>query len=59
MADITMCRGDDCPSKERCYRFMAIPNSHWQAFFSETPVMLPGKDRCGHFWPVKEEENDN
>ena len=32
MPDITMCLGNDCPIKETCYRFTAIPTPHWQSY---------------------------
>ena len=34
MADITMCRGKDCPLKDRCYRHTAVENPHWQSWFT-------------------------
>jgi hypothetical protein len=30
--DITLCKGEDCPKKESCIRFLAEPmeiNNHW------------------------------
>lgn len=37
MSDITKCPGTDCPVRDRCYRFAAIPNSFRQSYFTETP----------------------
>lgn len=37
MPDISMCQGYDCPVKEACYRYLAIPNSNWQTWFAEDP----------------------
>ncbi len=37
MADITMCTGEGCPAKERCFRFRAVPNRHWQSYFQKPP----------------------
>lgn len=51
MADITMCRGDGCPLKEKCYRYKAH-QSNWQSYFVEVPYN--GKD-CEKFWEI---END-
>lgn len=45
--DGTMCVGTNCPYKETCYRFTAIPNEYRQAYFIETPI----KDgECEHYW---------
>lgn len=49
MADITMCRGDDCYMKEACYRHTAPQNPHWQAWFMNTP-QHKGSD-CEFFSP--------
>ena len=43
MPDITMCRGDDCPKRETCYRFTAIPDQYWQSWFVETPEYKNGE----------------
>ena len=32
MPDITMCQNNRCPSRKKCYRFMAKPNPYWQAY---------------------------
>lgn len=50
MADITMCRGTDCPLKQNCYRFMAKPSEYWQSYFIEVPH--DGK-KCDKFWEIK------
>ena len=42
-----MCEGNDCPLKEKCYRFTAIPNEYRQAYFVEPPYI--GED-CDMFW---------
>lgn len=54
MADITKCPGDNCPVKERCYRFTA-PSSIHQSYFAELPGKLdtgttPPVWRCDMFW---------
>ena len=38
MADITMCKGDNCPSKQTCYRFLATPSEYRQSYFYPTPT---------------------
>lgn len=41
MADLTMCRGGECPLKNRCYRFTASPDEY-QSYFAE----IPGRWDC-------------
>ena len=38
MADITKCYGDDCPIKNKCYRYTAFANYDQQSYFTEIPV---------------------
>lgn len=45
MTDITKCKGEDCPQKDKCYRFTA-PESEMQSYFAESP--FNGK-RCDYF----------
>lgn len=46
-----MCRGTNCPVRERCYRFTAPPNEYWQSFFTEVPIRIEdGKLKCDHYW---------
>ena len=35
MADFTMCKGDNCPQKEKCYRYTAIPSPYRQSYYFE------------------------
>lgn len=49
--DITMCADTECQNRNRCWRFIATPDPHWQSYFVGSP-----RDRCEeckHFWPVK------
>ena len=48
MPDISMCHGDNCPKKETCYRFMAIPDDLWQSYFIHSPIKEDGE--CDHYW---------
>jgi hypothetical protein len=43
MADVTMCTNGECPLKESCYRFRAVP-SHWQSFSH-----FDGGDNCEYY----------
>ena len=49
MPDITMCCNYDCPLKDKCYRYRAVPDSYWQSFamFNTT-----GEKDCDHFWQL-------
>ena len=51
MADITMCKDTRCPQNSRCYRYVAIPNSHWQSYFMSSPKKMDG---CPEFLPIEE-----
>ena len=51
MADITMCKDTRCPNNERCYRYVALPNSYWQSYFMSSPKKMDG---CPMFWPIEE-----
>jgi hypothetical protein len=58
MADITMCAGDGCPKKGLCYRYLAVPDEHWQSFFTEVPTYT--KDGCEYFIPIgRRKKNKN
>lgn len=53
MADITMCKGTDCPHRESCYRYKATPSKYMQSYFVEPPV----KDgKCEHFAEIHSAE---
>ena len=54
MPDITMCVNDRCPSRRRCYRYMARPSPFLQ---SMADFKVPsGSNKCEHFWKI--EPND-
>ena len=49
MADITKCKGTNCPVASKCRRFTATP-SNWQSYFTEVPL----KDgKCDMYWGEK------
>lgn len=50
MPDISMCTGDDCPIKEKCYRFTAIPSEYRQSYFLLPPYQKD-TESCSMFWP--------
>ncbi len=45
--DITKCKGDGCPLKDKCFRHTAPANEYWQSYF----VNPPYKDNtCEYYW---------
>ena len=50
MPDISMCRNEDCPKKEECYRYRAVPNN-WQSWTMFEPVGREAK--CDYFVPIE------
>lgn len=46
MADITMCMGVGCESRQHCYRFRATPDRLLQSWFS--PMVATGRD-CDYY----------
>jgi len=48
MADISMCKNQECKSKDNCHRFTAPANRHWQTYAEFTPKK--GEDKCDDFW---------
>ena len=52
MPDITMCKGDGCNRKLRCYRYQAIPD-YRQSYFFKTPIEKG--DFFDFFWPMESE----
>lgn len=45
MADISKCRGIDCPLRNKCYRYLAIP-SRWQSYFYGEEGLSDDKTEC-------------
>lgn len=57
MADITMCRNEDCPIKESCYRYTATASEYRQSYFFGSPSkIVDDKFECEYYWETKEEE---
>ena len=52
MADITKCKGEDCPLKESCYRFTAEESLVWQSYFFTPPF---DGDTCEMYWGKQSE----
>lgn len=48
--DITMCKGNDCPVKEKCQRFTAKPDEY-QSYFLEVPgSTVDNNFKCDYYW---------
>ena len=57
IADITMCRGDKCPRKDKCYRYTAKPSDMLQTYFVTPPYKLDWSE-CDYFWNNGKEIKD-
>lgn len=53
MADISKCRGTDCPMKDKCWRYLA-PSSKWQSYFHAESGLNQDKNECENFIEAKE-----
>jgi len=51
MADITMCNGEGCKQKDKCYRHTAKPCELRQSYFAEPPKTSPTE--CEYYWDRK------
>ena len=47
MADITMCKGENCTLKHNCYRFKANPSKYRQSYFLDPPFK---GNKCKYYW---------
>jgi hypothetical protein len=54
MPDISMCTNKDCPLKETCYRFKAIPDKYRQSYGGFAP---DDKGECKYYWPLKKDSH--
>jgi hypothetical protein len=51
MADITMCRDNECKDKVTCYRYNAPANKYYQSYFVNSPRKT---DACEYYWDYEE-----
>ena len=49
MSDITKCKGENCPLKETCWRFLAPEERLYQSYFLGIPYSKEKKE-CEYFW---------
>lgn len=55
MPDITMCCNRDCPIRNKCYRYRAVPDEYQSfAFFKRQPISDTNDEECEYFWRVDE-----
>lgn len=55
VCDITMCCNRDCPIRNKCYRYRAVPDDYQSfAFFKWQPVSDTNDEECEYFWRVDE-----
>lgn len=47
MPDITKCKGDGCPLKDKCWRYTSQPSEYRQSWFVESPYR---EEKCEHYW---------
>ena len=50
MLDISMCKGENCPIRDSCYRFTAIPD-RFQSYGAFEEFLVDGQ--CPWYWEVK------
>jgi hypothetical protein len=48
--DVTMCPGGDCPLRQQCYRYRAIPEGR-QAWFGVPPFQVT-TGTCDSLWEI-------
>ena len=46
MSDITLCKGGECPKKDKCYRFISVGDGR-QSYFTKPPYE---KKKCKYYW---------
>lgn len=54
MPDISMCANQSCPSRYKCYRFMAKP-SGWQTYSDF--IVKKGRVKCDSFLKLRTKVN--
>lgn len=54
MPDITKCTRQDCPVKDKCYRYTCPPGKRQSYFIPD-----PGPKGCGYFMPNQTDSKKN
>ena len=55
MADISKCKGGNCPLKNNCYRYLVPTNKYRQLWLTEIPYDK-NKETCEHYWEYKQKK---
>jgi hypothetical protein len=60
MADITKCKGINCPVRDNCYRYTARDSEFYQSWFVDDNVgkLVDNNFSCDEYWEVKESTNN-
>ena len=55
MPDITMCKNSRCTLNTSCYRYLAKPDIHYQAYFVDLEPIVneDGDATCDHYYPCE------
>jgi hypothetical protein len=56
MADISKCKGTNCPLADTCWRYKAPGNEYYQSYFTEVPYDHKSHG-CDHYWQMHEVKN--
>ncbi len=56
MPDITLCRGDGCPIRDKCRRYTSKPWPIAQSYFMQTPYDHD-TESCDAYWPIEAKED--
>lgn len=58
MADITMCKGNECTLKSSCYRFLAEKEKLDQTYFGAPPFQITKNlVTCKFYWKIPEDDH--
>ena len=49
-ADIAKCNGENCPKKNKCWRFTAPADELWQSYFTPGEEDEVETGNCPYFW---------
>lgn len=52
MPDIAMCKNHQCPLRDECYRYRAIPTEPYQTYSDFSPSGDP--PTCDWFFPIED-----
>ena len=58
MADISKCKGTDCPIRDSCYRYKAESNPFRQSYIAITPYDFK-LESCEYYWEYEKDNNES